>query len=522
MPIEISPGDGVDVFMNDLCGLATECFPVAVGEVTTASAAIGLRAAGCKRQSGDMESNQELVARVKQALIARVGERRFANWFEKSTQLEVTGDELNVVAGSPYLQTWLQRQFTEPLRDVARDVIGPGSRVRFDVGAPSSANGASPSPKPATPLPDTPSRHNGESTRRDDGPRMAPSRRRFSDLHDFIPGAKNELALTAARQVAENPGGPLNPLCLYGGVGCGKTHLLEGIYRQTRRLYPALQVLFLTAENFANYFTQALRERSLPSFHQKFRNVDVLLVDEVDFLNGKSGIEEEFLHTLKSLEAHGRQVVLTCDRHPRLLSKLSDELVTRMLSGLACRLEAPDFETRLAIVRQRVQRTPFPIADEALVFVARRFTNNVRELEGAVNCLQTYYTMAKHRVTLQAAREVLARLERDCIRVIRLEDVEQAVCQLFHLTADELKSSKRTRSVSQPRMLAMYLARRLTTCAYSEIGLHFGNRNHSTVMAAEKKVRRLIDQNGEIRVCNEQWPLKEVLDSLESQLKTGS
>ncbi len=473
-----------------------------------------------------MESNQELVSRIQQTLIATLGERRYANWFQKSARLEVRGDELIVYAGSPYLQNWLQRQFADVLRDAARDIIGPGSRVRLDVGplaaGAEESPAAEPNPRSKASQHDQPRSGDDRNNGRGAVPRTAASRRRFAGLADFIPGRKNELAFTAARQVAENPGGPLNPLCLYGGVGCGKTHLLEGIYRQVRRQYPALHVLFLTAENFANYFTQALRERSLPSFHQKFRNVDVLLVDDVDFLNGKSGIEEEFLHTLKSLETHDRQTVLTADRHPRLLDKLSDELVTRMLSGMACRLESSDVETRLEIVRQRVRQHPFPVADEALSFIARRFTNNVRELEGAVNCLQTYHTMTKRRVSVQAAREVLARLERDCIRIVRLCDVEQAVCRLFHVTADELKSAKRSRSVSQPRMLAMYLARRLTACAYSEIGQFFGNRNHSTVMAAEKKVRRLIDENGEIRVCAEQWPLQEVVDSLESQLKTGS
>ncbi|MBX3436074.1 MAG: chromosomal replication initiator protein DnaA [Planctomycetaceae bacterium] len=463
-----------------------------------------------------MDCNQELVSRIQRALVAQLGERRYGNWFEK-TRLEVCGEVLIVWTSSPYLQSWMQRQFAQTLQTAAGDVIGPGVRVRFDVeAAPESLiqNGSPPQPeKPQL---------ESLTSRRDAVPRTAASRRRFADLSEFIAGSKNELAYTAARQVAENPGGPLNPLCIYGGVGCGKTHLLEGIYRQVRRDFPALQVLFLTAENFANYFTQALRERSLPSFHQKFRNVDVLLVDDVDFFHGKSGIEEEFLHTLKSLESLGRQVVLTADRHPRLLNKMSDELVTRMLAGLACRLESSDLPTRLEIVRQRVRRQAFPVADEALDFIARRFSNNVRELEGAVNCLHTFHLMSKRRVTLQAARDVLARLERDCIRVVRLDDVEQAVCRMFQITADDLRSARRSRSVSQPRMLAMYLARRLTSCAYSEIGQFFGNRNHSTVMAAEKKIRRLIDAQGVIRVCADQWPLHEVIDSLESQLKTGS
>lgn len=487
------------------------------------SAPIGVRAAGSHEVTANMEREHEVITQISQQLISHIGERRHANWFQNKTRMEVLGDELIVFTGSPYLQNWLQRQFADALRKVACNILGPGVRVRFDVDAKLSIvrEGVTAGGENSLVALPKPSEKSTSDSARDAAPRRAASRRRFADLSGFVASEANQLALTAARQVAEAPGGALNPLCLYGGVGCGKTHLLEGIYRQVRREYPSLQVLFLTAENFANYFTQALRDRNLPSFHQKFRTVDVLLVDDVDFLHGKRGIEEEFLHTLKTLESDGRQIVMTADRHPRLFTKLSDELVTRMLCGMACRLESPDLPARQQIVRKLVQKQPFPVAEEALEFVARRFTNNVRELEGAINCLQTYHSMVKSRVSVKAAREILARLERDCIRIVRLADIEHAVCKMFNVTADELKSAKRSRSVSQPRMLAMYLSRRLTASAYSEIGQFYGNRNHSTVMAAERKVRRLIDENGEIRVCTENWPLKELVDSLESQLKMG-
>ena len=464
-------------------------------------------------QSPPLDSS-DLVPAIERELQSLVGERRYANWFDKATRFEVASDELVVFCGSPYLQTWLQQQFRDTLLSAGRVVLGGGIRLRLEVdptlAAPSSESTPKSGSRTTGPLKriERSSHSNGNGF----------GRRRFASLSDFIAGPKNELALTAAQQTAAQPGQALNPLFLYGPVGIGKTHLLEGVYREIRRQYPSLHVLYLTADNFANYFTQALREKSLPSFHQRFRTVDVLIVDDVDFLDGKRGFQEEFLHTLKSLESSGRQIVMSCDRHPRLLTKTSDELISRFLAGMSCRLEAPDEPTRLEIVKRFVNRHPFPIADDALKFVAQRFAGNVRELAGAVNCLQTYHTMTNRRVTVRDARDVLARLQRDCMKFVRLADIEMAVCELFQLSTDEIRSSKRSRSISAPRMLAMYLSRRLTGSAYSEIGDHYGGRNHSTVMAAEKKVRRLLEEQASIRVTSQDWTIAELVESLEAQL----
>jgi chromosomal replication initiator protein len=347
------------------------------------------------------------------------------------------------------------------------------------------------------------------------------SNRRFADLADFVKGPGNELALTAALQICELPGSRYNPLVLYGGVGTGKTHLLEATYRRLRARNPALHVLFLSAEGFANHFTQALRDRSLPSFRQRFRSVDVLVIDDVDFLDGKRVIQEEFLHTIKQLESHERQIVLSTDRHPRLLTKLSEELVTRFIAGIVCRMEPPDLETRRVIVARKAARLTSRVSEEALELVAQRFRTSVREIEGALNCLETYGLMTGKTVGLSIARQVLADLERDCVRVVRLSDVEQTVCRFFAVGPEELRSPRRSRSVSQPRMLAMYLARKMTQAAYSEIGEYFGGRNHSTVMSAEKRVRDLLASQVTVRVAAQSWKLGDLMSSLEQQLLTG-
>lgn len=345
--------------------------------------------------------------------------------------------------------------------------------------------------------------------------------RRFSDLMDLVEGTCNEFALSAARQVCQAPGVQFTTLFVHGPVGVGKTHLLEGIHRDLKQRFPSRQVVYLTAEAFANFFTQALRDHKLPTFRNKFRSIDVLIVDDIDFLDGKRGIQEEFLFTIQQLESHGRMVVVGAHGHPRLLTKMSEELRTRFLAGMVCRIDAPDLMTRRRILENKAFRAGADFAPDVFQFVADRFRNNVRELEGAFNTLLAYQRMQGRRLSLTAARNALADLERDCIRVVRIIDIEAAVCSMFGVTSEDLKSNKRQKSLSQPRMLAMYLARKHTRAAYTEIGQHFGGRNHSTVIAAEKKIQASMGEADPIVIRTQAWRVTDLIESLEQQLQAG-
>jgi chromosomal replication initiator protein len=500
-------------------------------------------------------SGEHDVQRILSRLSETIGPRRFRHWFEGKTRLSLQGDLLHVEAASHYLLSWIQRQYGDALLAVAHELVHPGLRVHFEVDAGLSLHPATTETEegrawPAAPgvgrttrprperrsgglgatdctatlgVTDRATRPGATERTVDAGrrPATAPSGRRQYDLRDFVVGQCNQLAYTAARAVAASPGAAYNPLYVYGTVGNGKTHLLEGIAREIKRGYPALQVLFLTAENFTNFFTRALREKSLPSFRQKFRGADVLLVDDVDFLEGKRSIQEEFLHTLQQLDAHGRQVVLTGDRHPRMLTRLSDELVTRFLSGLVCRIESPSTETRRQVVERIASERRLQVSEGALEYVTMRFTGSVRELVGAMNCLAVWQSLYQLRIGKTVAREVLASLERDCLRIVRLDDIDKAVCDLFGVTSRDLKSESRSRTVAQPRMLAMYLARRLTNTALSEIGRFYGGRNHSTVLSAERKVAQLVERNETIRLATEEWTVRDVLQTLEQQILSG-
>lgn len=525
-----------------------------------------------QKVSQDRENVED---RIAEQLKETVGPQVFAHWFRGKASIEVADNRVTVVAANPFLSSWLQHRFRADVAGAAQNVLGAAADVRFKARTPkaiASARDSNPTAlptiviEPATPqFPcaspvefdaggcrtgaivksvaadvdrhavalKTPSAATAQKLRDAGSPTSlgsalrngcgssVPSERRFADLADFVTGPCNQLAMTAAVQICEQPGGRYNPLVIFGGVGTGKTHLLEGIYRRLRAFQPRIRAMFLSAETFANFFTQSLRERSLPSFRQRFRSVDALIVDDVDFLDGKRVIQEEFLHTIKQLESHQRQIVLSADRHPRLLTKLSDELVTRFIAGLVCRLEPPDLATRRAIIARKAARLGDRVAEEALEFVAQRFKTSVREMEGALNCLETYGSMIGKTVSLSAARQVLADLDRDCVRAVGLAEVETAVCEVFAVHGDELRSQRRSRSVSQPRMLAMYLARRMTPAAYSEIGEHFGGRNHSTVMSAEKRVRKMLASDTSLRVAAQTWKISDLVKSLEQQLMTG-
>jgi chromosomal replication initiator protein DnaA len=508
--------------------------------------------------------NETILETLRTTLENRIGPRRYRNWFGGATRMDICGAQLQLFVASPYHVKWVQKQFESILLSIASEIIGPDVSVEYIVGTELTLEG-SPSAQPAAEqLPEALSARTatvpkvtrealaGPSAARRESIEIRPrngaattgmpvqpsverrtsfgaatrdangrSRRMYS-LSDFVVGEANALPMAAVQQFLTEPE-LVSPLYLHGGVGNGKTHLLEGIRARLRKDYPQLQVLLLTAEQFGNYFSQALSSRSLPSFRAKFRNVDVLLVDDVDFFDGKKGFQEEFLHTLKQFEQQGRYVAVTSNRHPRLLTRTSDELVSRFLSGLVGRIESPDEKMRLEIVTRHANRLKARFTPDALQYVASRFTGNVRELEGAVNVLATWSQMTRHKVTISVARQLLGRLERDCMKLVRVSDVENAVCEFFGVEAESLRSQSRKRSLSQPRMLAMYLARKLTQSAYNEIGAHFGGRNHSTVMSAERKIAGALNSNSSetIVVAAEKWSLQEIVETLEQRIKAG-
>lgn len=499
--------------------------------------------------SSSNSKSDERLPQLLHKIQASIGERNFRHWFADRTTLTLDGDTLRVGVAGSFLLNWMQKRFAASLLETLRQALPAGSVDWFvdpqagalplqseETPSESLATYKAPEEKAAsnsqlTVSPGTAtSNSKGSATRTADSCSPAATTvstggsqdaRRFRNLAEFVAGPGSQLAMTAAQQVSQQPGERYSPLFLHGGVGTGKTHLAEGVYREIRRLHPQLRVVFMTSEQFTNQFTSALRSHTLPAFRQRFRSVDVLIVDDIGFLGGKRVIQEEFLHTIKQLESHGRQLVVTCDTHPRMMTGASEELVSRLLCGLVCRLESPDENTRREIVESKAIQSGADFDEAALDYIARRFVTSVREIEGAMTTLKTWQTMTNRPVTVAVARQVLTDLERDCVKVVNLAAIEAAVSQLFSLEQKDLKSSRRTKAVTQPRMLAMFLARRHTQSAYKEIGDFFGGRNHSTVIAAEKKVEAWLASDEELKIAGRAWKASDLIETLDQQLIAG-
>lgn len=307
----------------------------------------------------------------------------------------------------------------------------------------------------------------------------------------FVVGSGNRLAHAASLAVAEAPANAYNPLFMYGGVGLGKTHLMRAIAYHVLRKNPRRRVVYVSAETFANEMINAIRDRKQGEFRNRYRNVDVLLVDDIQFLAGKESTQEEFFHTFNTLHEARRQIVLTSDRPPKEIPTLEERLRSRFEWGLISDIQAPDLETRIAILRKKAQAEALDIPDTVMMFIAEQVTTNIRELEGALIRLVAYSSLHRRNIDLDLAREALRDiLPQNTRRQVTIKLIQEVVAQYYDIDNREMKVRKRTRAVAFPRQVAMFLARELTDCSLPRIGEEFGGRDHTTVMHACEKIAR--------------------------------
>ena len=326
----------------------------------------------------------------------------------------------------------------------------------------------------------------------------APLDSRFT-FERFVVGKPNEFAFAAARRVAEAESVSFNPLFLYGGVGLGKTHLMHAIAWHIRTKHPNRRVIYLSAEKFMYQFIRALRFKDTVSFKEQFRSVDVLMIDDVQFISGKDSTQEEFFHTFNALVDQNRQIIISADKSPNDLEGIEERMRSRLGWGLVADIHPTNYELRLGILQAKAEGMALALPEKVLEFLAYKITGNVRELEGALNRIVAHTTLVGRPASLESIQDVLGDILRSSERRVSIEHIQKRVAEHFNIRFSEMSSARRARAVARPRQVAMYLAKRLTSRSLPEIGRKFGNRDHTTVMHAIRKVEELCDSDAAFR-----------------------
>lgn len=420
--------------------------------------------------------------RVRSALKADAGDRSFEAWLAPLVLVGCDGDTVRLAAPTPFAADWVTSHFGDLLRRHWAAHQPAIRRVSVQIG----------NPGPATPLV-------GKAAAPPAVSQPLPVDARYS-FDNFVVGKANELAYNAALSMAE-PGMPgFNPLFLHGTTGLGKTHLMHAIGNAYLAHHPQGRVAYLSAEKFMVEFMAALRAKDTISFKQRLRSVDLLMIDDVQFIAGKESTQEEFFHTMNEIIGAGKRLVITADRSPQNLEGIQDRILSRMAWGLVADINPADYELRLNILHAKVAAlgARVSVPDDVIEFLARKITANVRELEGALNRVTAFAMLVGKPVTLDFTRETLADLLRAHEKKLTIDEIQRKVADYYGLKVADLLSERRAREVARPRQIAMYLAKKMTPRSLPEIGRRFGKRDHTTVMHAVKRVEQLRAEDREI------------------------
>ena len=431
--------------------------------------------------------------RVRARLKSEVGDAAFNSWLKPLSVMRMGDGEVELAVPTRFMRDWVVSHYADRLRSLWSDESPSVRAVNVRI---------NPLARPAT----RPADRLEESDEPDDRtgggwPRGrefdigAPLDPRFT-FENFVVGKPNELAFAAAQRVGSAATVPFNPLFLYGGVGHGKTHLMHAIAWHIRDRFPDREVVYLSAEKFMYQFIRALRFKNVMAFKDQFRSVDVLMIDDVQFIAGKDTTQEEFFHTFNALVDRNRQIVISGDRSPSDLDGIEERMKSRLGWGLVADIHATDYELRLGILQNKAEQVGArDVPVRILEFLAHRITSNVRELEGALNRVLAYSNLVGRPVTVETTQDVLRDLLRANDRRVTIDDIQKRVAEHFNIRVADMHSARRARAVARPRQVAMYLAKQLTSRSLPEIGRKFGGRDHTTVMHAVRRIDELMQND---------------------------
>ena len=426
-------------------------------------------------------------ARVRARLRAEVGEATFRSLLKPLTLEDMKDGNVFISVPTRFMRDWVDTQYGERLLELWSKENPNISSVNIAITGPLESRDATvTTAADRVKQPRLERRQNGANN---DGI-SAPLDPRFT-FGNFVVGKPNELGFAAARRVAEAVSAPFNPLFLYGGVGLGKTHLMHAIAWQIRSKSPERSIIYMSAEKFMYQFIRALRYKDTMAFKEQFRSVDILMIDDVQFISGKDNTQEEFFHTFNALVDQNRQVVISADKSPTDLEGIEERMKSRLGWGLVADIHPTTYELRLGILQSKAEQLSAEIPQKVMEFLAHKITSNVRELEGALNRIVAYENLVSRTVTLERTQEVLHDLLRSNDRRVTIEEIQKRVAEHYNIRLSEMHSARRARAVARPRQVAMYLSKQLTSRSLPEIGRKFGGRDHTTVMHAVRKIDEL-------------------------------
>lgn len=431
-------------------------------------------------------NNQQLWQAILGSMEVSLSKANFNTWFKNTSILERGDDHLVIGVPSAFNRDWIAAKYHSEMLKALKTLAPEIKEIKYQLGgqAPAQQNTQRQAGKPAQEtVGQKDSQLGGQSGL---NPKYT--------FETFIIGKNNELAHAASQAVAKNPGSQYNPLFIYGGVGLGKTHLMHAAGHKLASMNPKTRVLYVTSEKFANDYVNAIAQKRMDEFKKEYRGVDILLIDDIQFMAGKEGFQEEFFHTFNELRDKGKQIIITSDRPPKEIPAVEQRLVSRFEWGMVADIQAPDLETRMAILRTKMEKKGVNISEDILFYIAENVLSNVRELEGALNRLAVYQQMENRGLVLDQAKTILATIVSTKKRVTSIKKIAESVAEFYNISLTDLIKQSRKKEYVKPRQIAMFLIRKELDNSFPSIGDFFGGRDHTTVMHAVDKVSRMISE----------------------------
>lgn len=434
-------------------------------------------------------NNQQLWQAILGSLEISLSKANFNTWFKNTLIIEKGADFILLSVPSAFNRDWIANKYHQEMLKSLKGISPEIREIKYQVGGAKESQALNP-PGRSPDLQKTQDNAGGKPTYN-----STPSGLNPKYIFDtFIVGKNNELAHAAATAVSKSPGGQYNPMFIYGGVGLGKTHLMQAVGHKILNAQPKAKILYVTSEKFTNDYIEALKEKRIEEFKRAYRDLDALLVDDIQFLAGKESTQEEFFHTFNELRDKGRQIIITSDRPPKEIPSIEQRLISRFEWGMVADIQAPDLETRMAILRNKMEKRGVKISEEILFYIAENIQNNVRELEGALNRLAVYQQMENMGLVLEQAKSILASLVSAKKRLVSPKKIAETVAEFYNIQISDLIKQSRKKEFVKPRQIAMFIIRKELDNSFPSIGEFFGGRDHTTVMHAVGKIENLLNE----------------------------